>query len=182
MLPATEIVSIRDDHHNISVTQKGILIHSALVAQAESRPTLSACSSLDPDIGGKLCFQHPVRWGNPHSSTPLTTFNAWCATYTGHVLLSFKQAVLAQIQVIWSSVPWRWGPAEELPCPGHHQLLWQRVRQWRRRELWSSCMEWWKGSLERLQRFTSAQLKIYIPKIYAAQSFMFYLECTYLVQ
>lgn len=48
---------IRDAHHNISVTQKGILAYFALIAQTESRPTLSDCSTL----GEKLCFQHPVR-------------------------------------------------------------------------------------------------------------------------
>lgn len=138
VLSATWIILICDDHHNTSVTRKGILIYSAMFAQAESRPTLSDCSSL----GGKMRFQHPVRsviYTAPHISThfpqSVSTFNDWCTTFTGRVLLYFKQAVLAQIQVIWPSVQWRWGPAEELPCSGHHQLLWQWVGQWRRREL-----------------------------------------------
>lgn len=65
---------IRDVYHNTSVTQKGILTYFALTAQAESRPMLSDC----PSLGGKLCFQHPVRsviYTVPRSSTHSTPHN-----------------------------------------------------------------------------------------------------------
>lgn len=68
-----------------------------------------------------------------HCSITITNYIRPCVWYLTCLcafFLSLKQAVLAQIQVIWLSVQ-RWkGLAQELPYSGNHQLLWW-VWQWR---------------------------------------------------
>lgn len=170
VLSATWIILICDDHHNTSVTRKGILIYSAMFAQAESRPTLSDCSSL----GGKLRFQHPVRsviYTAPHVSThfpqSVSTFSD-CAQHSQDVFCSISN------RLFWpksKSYDHLFSDGEALLKNFPVQATISFYDSESDSEDEESCiwMEWWGASppaATHLERLKSAELNVHIAEVY----------------